>query len=624
MRIIFLTAMLVFTMIAKSQTDYLQKITELPQHPRLLMLKGDEIKIKRDLASNMALAKVHEQILNESNAMLLLKPIQNIKIGKRLLDKSREALRRIYYLSYAWRMTNDDKYLKKGEEELLNVCSFSDWNPSHFLDVAEMTMGVAIGYDWLYDGLSVSAKNVIKQAILEKGLTPSLDAKNTWWLKSSTNWNQVCNAGISFGAIAIFEDNPNQNKFIIKRSLNSIQLSMKDYGPDGAYAEGYGYWDYGTSFNVMFLDAIEKLFHQYFGLNDVAGFKQTPYYFQNMTAPSGDGFNFSDSGLKGELQPALFWFSKLLNDPSLLWGQYQLLANINGKELTQNRLLPSVVIWNNGLNQVLLKAPKQLMWAGSGKTPVALMRTSWTDAKAIYVAIKGGSPSTNHAHMDVGSFVLEADGIRWAMDFGSEKYEKIEAQGVDLWNNKQNSQRWQIFRYNNKAHNTLTINDSLQRVDGKAAILSSSNAPTFMNAIVDLKDIYRNNVVAANRGIAIVDSAYVVVRDEIESDSLPISVRWNMLTPATVKLISNNKAELTKNGQKLIVEIKDTDDVILKTWSTKSDKDYESDNSGTVFIGFETVIPAKTKKSITVLLIPSKNENKVTKKLLPLAKWPIN
>ena len=30
---------------------------------------------------------------------------------------------------------------------MLAIAQFADWNPSHFLDVAEMTMGMAIGYD---------------------------------------------------------------------------------------------------------------------------------------------------------------------------------------------------------------------------------------------------------------------------------------------------------------------------------------------------------------------------------------------------------------------------------------------------------------------------------------------
>ncbi len=140
------------------------------------------------------------------------------------------------------------------------------------------------------------------------------------------------------------------------------------------------------------------------------------------------------------------------------------------------------------------------MWVANGKTPVALMRTSWTDPNAIYVAMKGGSASTNHAHMDVGSFVMDADGVRWAMDFGMQNYNSLESQKVDLWNMKQHSQRWDVFRYTNRVHNTLTVNDSLQRVAGKAVITGSSATPAFMYATTDLTEIYQNGLAACQSG----------------------------------------------------------------------------------------------------------------------------
>jgi hypothetical protein len=262
------------------------------------------------------------------------------------------------------------------------------------------------------------------------------------------------------------------------------------------------------------------------------------------------------------------------------------------------------------------------MWEGAGKTPVALMRTSWTDPNAIYVAIKGGTPSTNHAHMDIGSFIMESDGVRWAMDFGSENYNNIETRGVDLWNMKQNSQRWQIFRYNSKAHNTLTINDSLQRVDGKADVISFSKDSLFMNTVLDLKDVYSDGVTKANRGISIIDKSYVVIRDEIEPKNDETTIKWNLLTPADVKMISDTKAELTKNGKKLLLQVQEPTNVVLKTWSTQSTKDYEASNKGTVFIGFEIKASSKITTPITVLLIPEKSENKSIKKVLPLIQWP--
>jgi len=605
-----------------SQTDYLSNSSNLPVHPRLLLLKGEEENIRKNLSSNPAMAIIHQQILVECDKMISLKPVEHIKIGKRLLDKSREALRRLFYLSYAWRMTHDNKYLQRGEQELLTVSRFSDWNPSHFLDVAEMTMAVSIGYDWMYDGLPDSSRNIIKAAIINKGLKPSMDSANNWWLHSPINWNQVCNAGMIYGAIAVFEDQPQLSRVIINRSIHSVQLAMKDYGPDGAYAEGYGYWDYGTSFNVMMLGAIEKLFHQYFGLTDIPGFLKTPYYYENMTGPSGDGFNFSDSGLKSGLQPALYWFSKLLQDPSLLWNQHAILLNSKPKEYNQNRLLPALILWSGSDTGAV--PPKELMWEGTGKTPVALMRSSWTDSNAVYIAVKGGSPSNSHAHMDAGSFIMEADGERWAMDFGSENYNNIETKGIDLWNMKQNSPRWEVFRYNNKAHNTLIFDDSLQRVNGMSLISHYSKTPQFMNAVIDLTDIYKGQVNSSNRGIAIVNQSYVVIRDEIIPKSASIKVRWNMLTAANVQIISNNKAILTKNGKQLILEVQEPSDIVLKTWSTVSSKSYESKNDGTIFIGFEKMLPADTLSNLSVVLIPGSVISKQPGKIKPLSQWPGN
>ncbi len=51
----------------------------------------------------------------------------------------------------AWKMDEDSRFLDRAVAELDAVCAFSDWNPSHFLDLAEMSLAVSIGYDWLYN-----------------------------------------------------------------------------------------------------------------------------------------------------------------------------------------------------------------------------------------------------------------------------------------------------------------------------------------------------------------------------------------------------------------------------------------------------------------------------------------
>jgi hypothetical protein len=250
------------------------------------------------------------------------------------------------------------------------------------------------------------------------------------------------------------------------------------------------------------------------------------------------------------------------------------------------------------------------------------MRTSWTDRDAIYVAMKGGSPSVNHGHMDVGSFIMEAKGERWAMDFGMQDYNSLETAGVDLWNMKQNSQRWEVFRYNNLVHNTLTVNNQLQTVNGYAPIISWSDSKSMMNAITDITAVYKGQLQKSVRGVAIIDNQYVTIKDEIETPASETVIRWNMLTSAKVSITGNNVAVLNKNGKVLTIKVLEPVSVTMKTWSTVPPHSYDAANPGTIMVGFETVIPANSKASLTVVLLPegaTENSSFTSKKL---DEWP--
>ena len=603
-----------------AQTDHIGNSFQPPSHPRILLFNSDEQALKKNVSASSTWSDIQMAILLESNKLITVAPIQRIQIGRRLLDKSREAIRRLFFLSYSYRITGNIKYAERGEKELLAIAGFSDWNPTHFLDVAEMTMAVAIGYDWLYDYLPPASRASIKEAILKKGLEPSLDSKYNSWLRAEHNWNQVCNAGMTYGAMAIYEDEPALAKQIINRAIDAIVLPMKDYAPDGAYPEGFGYWGYGTGFNVMFLSAVEKLFGKDFGLSGMPGFLPSARYLENMTGTTGKPFNYSDAGSNGGLNPAMFWLATKMKDPSVLWVERNYL-NRNPQSYINNRLLPAIILWSNEFDINKIVPPKSTMWTGHGKTPVALMRTSWTDTNAIYVGMKGGSVSVNHAHMDIGSFVMDADGVRCAMYFGMQEYESLESKGIQLFGRTQNAQRWTVFRLTNLVHNTLTINNQHQKVAGYAPITSSGNSPSFMKSVTDLTEIYKGQVAKAIRGIAIVDKKYVVVRDEIETLDSSTTIRWTMLTPATVKITGNNSAELTQNGKKLSLQVESTSGVAMKTWSTDPPNSYDAPNPGTALVGFEIIVPAHTTISFNVRLIPEKAVSNATKKIQPLKNW---
>src|SRR5260221_12995119 len=565
-----IAALLLFTShVLVAQTDYIGSAVNFSGHNRILLLKGEEDAIKKTIGGDKIWGKMQQAIIDESDRLWSVPPVERIQIGRRLLDKSREALRRLFFLSYAYRTNGGLKSLQRAEKEMLAIAAFSDWNPPHFLDVAEMTMAMSIGYDWLYNELSPVSRSIIKEAIIKKGIEPSLDPKNNGWLKAEHNWNQVCNAGMTYGALAIYEDDPALAGQVINRAIETVVSSMKDMAPDGVYPEGYGYWGYGTSFNVLLISALDKAFGKDFGLSDKPGFLKTAGFLENMTGPTGRPFNFSDAGGGGSIQPAMFWFAQKNADPSLLWVERGRMLYEDPRRFVGDRLLPAMMIWGHGIGMDNIKPPKVTMWAGGGKNPVALMRTSWTDSAAIFVGMKGGSGSVNHAHMDVGSFVMDADGIRWAMDFGAQEYESLESKGMQIFGRTQDAQRWTVFRYVNQAHNTLTINDQHQRVGGYAPITgSSSSSKDFMSATTDLSEVYKGAVAKAQRGIAIVDGQWVVVRDEIEALDMVTTIRWTLLTQAKVTITGKNTAELTKGGRRLLLRVDAPGDITMKTWPT--------------------------------------------------------
>lgn len=583
----------------------------LPDHPRIMLLEGEEEVIKQSITANSGWQRMHEAVLHESGNIMDLELSERNMVGRRLLDTSREVLHRVFYLSYSYRLTGEDKYFERAEKEMIAAANFSDWNPSHFLDVAEMTMALAIGYDWLFDRLSSESKQIIRQAILEKGLKPSFDSDYNWFFSARSNWNQVCNAGLTLGALAIYEDYPDISKEVIERAIETIPLAMEVYRPDGAYPEGYGYWGYGTSFNVMLLSAIDKVWPGGFDYSEHSAFLETGSFRQHMVGPTSQNFNWGDNRPSTSLSPAMFWFADKKNSLSLLWKESIFLDTDDYSKFTENRLLPVILIWGKDIRFDEIDEPEDKFYLAQGPTPLTLMRTSWRDPGAIYLGFKGGSPLESHAHMDVGSFVFEADGVRWASDLGPQSYHSLEQLGMNIWDLSQDSDRWTVYRLNNYSHSTLTVNGELQLVDGYSNFEQYSDDPSFSFSVIDMSSVYENDLASMTRGSGIVDQEFVVIRDELETKSEPATVRWQMLTEAEVSITGANTATLSRDGKELFLQVDEPANIQLTTWSTQPDTDYDVANPGTILVGFETEVPANKSETFQVKLIPSSSDAEV-------------
>lgn len=507
-----------------------------PEHPRLLLTSNDFALLQsaRGAATGETAAIVERA--DAAARLALEQPLLAYeKTGRRLLSVSREAFRRICLWGFAYRMSGDKVFAERAEREMLNLAAFTDWNPSHFLDVAEMTAAMALGYDWLHDALPARSRAIIRRAIVTHGINPALDPKANWngWQRTENNWNQVCFGGLTLGALAVAEDEPALARELLGRAQTNNAAGLRPYAPDGVYPEGPGYWSYGTTYQVLMLEALESALGTDWDLAASPGFMASAPALLQQIGPTGRPYNFSDGHDPVAFRTTLFWFAQKLKRPELVYAQRQLLRQplaAGQKALPEEYLLPLLAKWTLGLPDSIPAPALPLAWMGDGPNPVGVFRSSWTDPDALYLAFKGGSAGLSHGHMDAGSFVLEADGVRWSVDLGSQNYYSIESKGWALFKREQDGDRWRVYRLNNFSHSTLTLGGQLHRVNGDARIVEF----TTNSATVNLTEFFAGQAESVLRHFKVEVDRSVVVRDEICGAKPGLSVRWQMVTQAEI------------------------------------------------------------------------------------------
>ena len=407
------------------------------------------------------------------------------------------------------------------------------------------------------------------------------------------------------GALALLEENPGRAAEVVSRAVAGLPHVMKVYNPDGAYPEGPGYWSYGTTFNVMLIAMLESALGTDFGLSKSPGFLQTGAFLLHTTGPTGQPYNFSDCGPTTGFSSAMVWFASQTHRPELLWFEAELLQ----QQVTQihdsqgakpgDRFFPFALLWADVHMQ--RAEPAARSWVGGGSNPLAVFRSSWTDPNALFLAIKAGSPSISHGHMDIGSFILEAGGVRWSLDLGMQDYHAMESRGLNIWSKAPGSDRWRIFRYHNRAHSTLLVDDQEQVVSSHAPIMDFSSTPGRWVAVVDLSTTYARQLAGAQRRFSVESDHHVMIEDQLVGGPQPTSVRWAMVTPG--KLTPDGWLE--KDGHRLRIEVLAPAGVQLRVWpADPPPNDFDEQNPGVSLVGFTAPLAAGQAVTWRVRLTP--------------------
>ena len=348
-------------------------------HPRLMLKDKDLERLKELYTEDKVLQKCVKDVIEKADDCAGKSMLTYRKIGPRLLSVSRECLRRIYALGLAYRWTGEEKYAGKAVDNMLTVCAFEDWNPSHFLDTAEMSHAVGLGYDWLYSYMDAGTREKIKAGLIKNGLEPGLTAyKKSWWVRSEHNWNQVCNGGLIVGALAIAESDPQYAEQIVAAAVHSLPLAIKSYGPDGAWGEGPGYWSYATHYTAYGLAALQSALGSDFGLLQIEGLAQAGDFPIYTAGPTGYYLNLADVGTKSSRRtlPCLFWLARTYDKP--------LYADDERAILTKRNASPQHVVWYMPEPGGKLPA-RDLDRYFRGPVEVAVFRSAWDNPEALWV-----------------------------------------------------------------------------------------------------------------------------------------------------------------------------------------------------------------------------------------------
>ena len=548
-----------------------------------------------------------------------------------MLFAAREMLERVTELGLAWNLWGDARYAARGRDELLGVAALDHWRPQKFLATAEMSAAVAIGLDWFTRYLSDPDKAAIVNALVTLGIEPGLEyygsdereAQASWvrpkpgpqslraasetdgkdWEDGSFNWNIVCNGGMALAALAIRPYNPDLSDRVLKHSVKSIAFGFAEYGKDGGFSEGAEYWSLATRYAASFLGAARGVLGTDFGFADKPGFARTGDFILHLTGPSGLAFNFGDSDTDPN-RTALSWLGERYARPVDAWF---------ARHRSPGSRLALSLVWrvsDEGKDPVEAGIHTGHRFRSVG---VATFRSAWLQPEAVFAGLKGGGSGGHHTHLDLGTFVIDGRGERWAIELGRGNYALPGYFGA---------RRWSYYRTSTAGQNTLMFDDENQTPGVFAPVTAFHRSPEVSFAITDMGAAYGVAAESIRRGLALIGGRTVLIQDEIDGDK-PSPVRWGMHTRSEVTVNADNPATLImrQGGETLAARILSPAGARFSVVSAaQPPPQYANEGVSKIVIDLPAVAAGKNRR-VAVLLEPGADEPPDPIDIVPLTEW---
>ncbi|MEM1057672.1 MAG: heparinase II/III family protein [Verrucomicrobiota bacterium] len=309
------------------------------------------------------------------------------------------------------------------------------------------------------------------------------DSETHWWCTVTNNWNAVCHQGILGAALALEEDHRLVAELLLI-AAGYLPNFLRGFGEDGACSEGPTYWEYGFGWFCMLNEHLELRTGG--ELSFIAGDGRIPKivaYGLAVGLRGGNVVNFSDCNPHVILRASTFQY--LAN--RLECGACRVQAHENFALTAKNFDLidterADMLFWLRSF----LDCPREALAESPTDKPDAVFENLqvWIvrgrDGRGHYweVAAKGGHNDEHHNHNDVGSFILNLDGVTFLSEIGAPEYNRRYF----------SDERYSVLAARTLGHSLPLINGAEQR-EGEQYAASVLEATTDANGVVYMIDL---------------------------------------------------------------------------------------------------------------------------------------
>ena len=367
--------------------------------------------------------------------------------------------------------------------ELESLAAFPSWYwpVGQALERAGLAWAAALGYDWLYPLLSPAQRTLLEDAMgtLVLHTRENDELESMWWTRDVYNWCINAQAPL-LSVTQVLADIPAWSPLAARVQgyvLDSMPQAIASFAPDGVWPESPAYQAYTLSELVHGASALITSTGSDMGLLGGPGVCGAGLVNIFNTGPSFAVFNRGDAGAGAPGAAVLFYLAAACSTPALAAFARHLSSDSPSDDL----------VWytGEGSDADILALPLARAFADpsfdrsrGAKTHFISFREAWLQPGASWVALKGGEnlfddggsvSHNNHGHLDIGSFVLESDSVRWAVDLGGGQYDYPLLSYFGRF-------RFGYALTSSTAHNVLSFDDLTQNRRGQGRIISTSSA----------------------------------------------------------------------------------------------------------------------------------------------------